>query len=88
MPRGSNCRGKKKMIPLTWEAFLLLLSKYTEHLTISRPLTGTALPDPLPAQHSFSPAQTSRASLAQANPSVSGNTDVSAPATSATSLGG
>lgn len=53
MPRGSNCRGKKKMIPLTWEAFLLLLSKYTEHLTISRPLTGTALPDPLPAQHSF-----------------------------------
>lgn len=49
MPRGSNCRGKKKMIPLTWEAFLLLLSKYTEHLTISRPLTGTALPDPLPA---------------------------------------
>lgn len=55
MPRGSNCRGKKKMIPLTWEAFLLLLSKYTEHLTISRPLTGTALPDPLPAQHSILP---------------------------------
>lgn len=55
MPRGSNCRGKKKMIPLTWEAFLLLLSKYTEHLTISQPLTGTALPDPLPAQHSILP---------------------------------
>lgn len=55
MRRGSNCKGKKKMIALSREACFLLLSNYAEHLTIPQPLTGTALPDPLPAQHPLLP---------------------------------
>lgn len=88
MHRGSNCRGKKKMIPLTREAFFLHLSNYTEHLTIPQPLLALPSLTPFLPSTPISPAQTSKASCAQANPLVTGNTDVSVPATSATSLGG
>lgn len=55
---------------------------------IPQRLTGTALPNTLPTQQPLLPAQTSELLLPSQTPRLLGSTEVSVPATSATSLGG
>lgn len=88
MQTGSNFGGKEKMILLTGEANFLLLSNYAEPRY--RPVLDWLWPPhppPCPAPTPPLPRHTEHLLPGQ-TPRLLGNTDVSTPATSATSLEG